>query len=688
MELLHGFRRMVHNESRKWLFLVGVVAVTHLLFLSLMLPYGNALRSLFPDIKIQEHERDSLLVKSSSKANLFRNHLTASDSGLKHDSSFNRVVKGTDKPVVDRDTGADLVQENSASGNVKDLEGIANDIDIDSGVTEDDTIDVVDTGSDNGFTSEIHEVLDERSVSPKVKDQENNSTIELNSEFRDSVILKNVGTPDNEISTGMLFENRTSQTSKGIELVTDVQSSSSTLAMASSMNDTGSANSASDADLPDHAASVMNVSMHSRNISAKIGISGKKNFSAEMPLQSVTTIDEMNHLLEQYRQSSLSMRPGRASARDQELLAAKSLIENAPIVKDEELYAPVFRNVSMFIRSYELMESTLKVYVYKDGSKPIFHQPVLKGLYASEGWFMKLLQGSKRFVVKDPQKAHLFYLPFSSRMLEYTLYDRSSHDWTNLRDFLKNYTEQIAAKYPYWNRTGGTDHFLVACHDWAPFETRTHMERCIRALCNADVTMGFKIGRDVSLPETFIRSPRNPLRNVGGKPPSQRHILAFYAGGMHGYVRPILVKYWKDKDPDMKVFGQMPRSVKSKMNYIQHMKSSKFCICPKGYEVNSPRVVEAISYECVPVIISDNFVPPFFEVLNWEAFSVIVAEKDIPKLKDILLSIPKEKYLAMQFAVRKVQRHFLWHAKPERYDIFHMTLHSIWYNRVYQMETR
>ncbi|GJU10816.1 putative reverse transcriptase domain-containing protein [Tanacetum coccineum] len=35
----------------------------------------------------------------------------------------------------------------------------------------------------------------------------------------------------------------------------------------------------------------------------------------------------------------------------------------------------------------------------------------------------------------------------------------------------------------------------------APYETRHHMEHCIKALCNPDVTMRFKIGRDVSLPE-------------------------------------------------------------------------------------------------------------------------------------------------------------------------------------------
>jgi hypothetical protein len=153
---------------------------------------------------------------------------------------------------------------------------------------------------------------------------------------------------------------------------------------------------------------------------------------------------------------------------------------------------------------------------------------------------------------------------------------------------------------------------------------------------------------------------------------------------MHGYVRPVLLDYWGNKDPDMKIFGPMPH-VKGNTNYIQHMKSSKFCICPRGHEVNSPRIVEAIFLECVPVIISDNFVPPFFEVLDWESFAVIVLEKDIPNLKNILVSISEEKYIEMHKRVKKVQQHFLWHSKPEKYDLFHMILHSVWYNRIFRI---
>ncbi|KAK9101208.1 hypothetical protein Scep_024638 [Stephania cephalantha] len=397
-----------------------------------------------------------------------------------------------------------------------------------------------------------------------------------------------------------------------------------------------------------------------------------------IPPRTVIPINEMNHKLFHREASYPSVKPRRSSKRDQELLSTKLQILNAPkLMTDQELYDPLFRNVSMFKRSYELMERMLKVYVYREGEKPIFHLPILKGIYASEGWFMKLMEGNRKFVVKDPTKAHLFYMPFSSRMLEHTLYVPNSHNMTNLAQYVKDYTLMIATKYPFWNRTSGADHFFVACHDWAPYETRHH-----------HIAAGFKIGKDVSLPETYVRSARNPQRDIGGKPPSERHILAFFAGNMHGYLRPVLLSHWENKDPDMKIFGPMPPGVASKMNYINYMKNSKYCICAKGFEINSPRVVEAIFYECVPVIISDNFVPPFFEVLNWEAFSVIVAEKDIPLLKDILLSIPHENYVEMQLRVKKVRQHFVWHSKPVKYDLFHMILHSIWYNRVFMMKSR
>ncbi|KAJ8555481.1 hypothetical protein K7X08_012977 [Anisodus acutangulus] len=395
--------------------------------------------------------------------------------------------------------------------------------------------------------------------------------------------------------------------------------------------------------------------------------------------KSVASISQMNYMLQQSRTSFCSMKPRWSSVVDQVLLRAKALIENAPLLQSEPgLSAPLFRNLSMFKRSYELMEKILKVYIYAEGERPILHSGPLGGIYASEGWFMKLLQENKRFVTKNPEKAHLFYLPVSFRKLKVTLYVPDSHNRTNLIQFLHNYVDIIAQKYHFWNRTSGADHFIVASHDWAPAATNEIMSNCIRSLCNADLRGGFQFGKDVSLPQPNIRLETNPLAELGGKPASKRRTLAFFAGHMHGYLRPILLKYWENKDPDMRISGEITTA-----SYLRYMKSSKYCICARGSQVNSPRVVEAIYYGCIPVILSDNYVPPLFETLNWESFAVFVLEKDIPNLRNILLSIPDKKYKQMHRRVKQVQQHFLWHIKPSKYDVFHMILHSIWHNRVF-----
>lgn len=133
-----------------------------------------------------------------------------------------------------------------------------------------------------------------------------------------------------------------------------------------------------------------------------------------------------------------------------------------------------------------------------------------------------------------------------------------------------------------------------------------------------------------------------------------------------------------EKDEDVRVYKNLPEGI----SYPDMMKKSKFCICPSGWEVASPRIVEAIYAECVPVLISQNYVLPFSDVLNWEAFSVEVSVGDIPNLKKILVGIPEDRYLRLQEGVRQVQRHFLVNDPPSRFDVFHMIIHSIWLRRL------
>lgn len=105
-------------------------------------------------------------------------------------------------------------------------------------------------------------------------------------------------------------------------------------------------------------------------------------------------------------------------------------------------------------------------------------------------------------------------------------------------------------------------------------------------------------------------------------------------------------------------------------------------MCPSGYEVASPRIVEAIYAECVPVLISQNYILPFSDVLNWEAFSIQISVSDIPNLKKILLNVSEEEYIEKYKRVKQVQQHFLVNDPPKRYDVFNMIIHSVWLRRL------
>ncbi|XP_058074240.1 probable glycosyltransferase At5g03795 isoform X2 [Magnolia sinica] len=691
-------------ETRRMVIVMGIITSAILVFQFLALPYGNALSPLFPADKVPILLAKGSLGSEDSSPKYPRELPLSNDSVNPKESSAVGVVKWTGASDMGR--GTEHVNETKENDGDPDSEFLLEndgDPDDDFLLDEDRNPDkefsdeeVVDQG--NGLTLEKVRDASNGSTLEKAGDEENGLSLEKDAKPGDGFALDNIRNLDDVPALENVSSSDNGLASPQVALSAVVSDKNGTVLGKSDANSFNSvAPAASNIPSMDKQATetlpkgknsglVQSGSPSFDEDSIIVSIPMRKNIKEVMPH---IPIYLMNRILQRNRVSSRSMRPRWQSLHDQELLSAREQIQSAPIVRnDPELYAPVFRNVSMFKRSYELMERMLKVYVYKEGKKPIFHTPMLRGIYASEGWFMKLMQGNKRFVVKNPRKAHLFYLPFSSRFLQYELYVPGSHNRTNMVSHLKNYVENIAAKYPFWNRTGGADHFLAACHDWAPYETRRDLDHTIRALCNSDLNEGFKIGKDVSFPETFVRNQQNPLRDLGGKPASKRPTLAFFAGNMHGKVRPILLQYWENKDPDMKIFGPIPRGPKRKTTYIQYMKTSKYCICPRGYEVNSPRVVEAIFYECVPVIISDNFVPPFFEIFDWESFSVFVAEKDIPILKDILLSIPDKQYLTMQMRVKKVQQHFLWHSKPVKYDIFHMTLHSIWYNRVHQVKTR
>lgn len=68
----------------------------------------------------------------------------------------------------------------------------------------------------------------------------------------------------------------------------------------------------------------------------------------------------------------------------------------------------------------------------------------------------------------------------------------------------------------------------------------------------------------------------------------------------YGHIRNLLLEQWKNKDEDVQVYEQLPNSL---LWFDAEEEQVLLVLKWSGYEVASPRVVEAIYAECVPVLI-------------------------------------------------------------------------------------
>ncbi|KAJ9163055.1 hypothetical protein P3X46_022770 [Hevea brasiliensis] len=345
----------------------------------------------------------------------------------------------------------------------------------------------------------------------------------------------------------------------------------------------------------------------------------------------------------------------------------------------------IYLNPYAFHQSHIEMEKRFKVWSYREGENPLTHEGPLNGVYSIEGHFISEIESDKSpFKAQVPDEAHAFFLPLSVTSIIQYIYlpIRTMADYSRdrLRRVVTDYVDVIANKYPYWNRSKGADHFMVSCHDWAPDASLANPElfnSFIRILCNANISEGFRPKRDVPIPEIFINFEGLRPPNFG-QGPNNRSILAFFEGRAHGFIREILFKHWKNKDNEVVVEEHYPKG----LGYSKSLGRSKYCLCPSGYEVASPRVVDAIYQGCVPVIISNNYSLPFSDVLNWSKFSIEIPVGKIPEIKSILKGISNRKYLRMYKRVKRVQRHFVLNRPAKPYDVTYMVLHSLWLRRL------
>ncbi|GAY37411.1 hypothetical protein CUMW_028770 [Citrus unshiu] len=169
------------------------------------------------------------------------------------------------------------------------------------------------------------------------------------------------------------------------------------------------------------------------------------------------------------------------------------------------------------------------------------------------------------------------------------------------------------------NHNISPSNFRSSSHQKFRSTSQSSFKNFIRVLCNAITQKGFQPRSDVSMPEIYLPFGRLGPPNMG-QTPNYRPIFSFFSGRPNGNIRKICYSnHWKDRDNEVRVYiNPLPKGYKLHKNDG----AKQVCLCPSGFEVASPREVEAIYAGCVPVVISDNYTLPFSDCAKLEPISI------------------------------------------------------------------
>ncbi|KQK11311.1 probable glucuronosyltransferase Os01g0926400 [Brachypodium distachyon] len=335
----------------------------------------------------------------------------------------------------------------------------------------------------------------------------------------------------------------------------------------------------------------------------------------------------------------------------------------------------------------------LKVFVYEMPRK--YNQYLLEKdnrclyhMFAAEIFMHQFLLASAVRTM-DPEEADWFYTPV------YTTCDLTQQGFPlpfRAPRMMRSAVQYIAATWPYWNRTEGADHFFLAPHDFGAcfhYQEERAIERGILpVLRRATLVQTFGQRNHVCMQEGSITIPpyANPQKMQAHliSPGTPRSIFAYFRGLFYDmgndpeggyYARGARASVWENfKDNPL-----FDMSTEHPSTYYEDMQRAIFCLCPLGWAPWSPRLVEAVVFGCIPVIIADDIVLPFADAIPWDQISVFVPEADVPRLDSILASVPPEDVLRKQrlLASPAMKQAVLFHQPAQPRDAFDQVLNGL-----------
>ena len=123
---------------------------------------------------------------------------------------------------------------------------------------------------------------------------------------------------------------------------------------------------------------------------------------------------------------------------------------------------------------------------------------------------------------------------------------------------------------------------------------------------------------------------------------------------------PISVHLNDVGDQGQPVHGGVLRSMEEDLSH------SQFGLVPRGDSYYSYRFVETLSFGVAPVIVADDWVLPFEEIIDWRRIALRVPERDLGSLPQRLAVLPLSEICAMRVRAFEVYHAYL--QSPARWN--------------------
>jgi xylogalacturonan beta-1,3-xylosyltransferase len=133
---------------------------------------------------------------------------------------------------------------------------------------------------------------------------------------------------------------------------------------------------------------------------------------------------------------------------------------------------------------------------------------------------------------------------------------------------------------------------------------------------------------------------------------------------------------------------------------VEYLGNTTFCLCPRGHHIVTPRLFEAIwsvshdfdihpfillfssfffRFGCIPVILSDSYLPPFSCFFPWRSFSVTIPESSSYLTYETLKQISPQQQRDMRQRLFEIRNYFSYFSsRKDAETAFHMVLLEYW----------